>query len=81
MRSLSILAGASSMMAALAARSAMLERRIFGAENIERHLRRQKASYARGVDTSIATMSRHGGPHMHARESARRIRQMANGRG
>lgn len=81
MRSLSILAATSSMMAALSTRSAMLERRIFGAENIERHLRRQKASYARRADTSIAMMNRHGGPHMHARESTRRIRQMANARG
>lgn len=81
MRSLSILAATSSMMAALSARSAMIERRIFGAENIERHIRMQKRSHDRGAGTSIATMNRHGGPHKHTRESARRVRQMANARG
>lgn len=61
---------------ALAARSALFDRRIFGAANIERHIQRKKLVAARGAGTSIATGNRHGGAHQNAREAARRVRQM-----
>lgn len=46
------------------------ERRIFGYENIRRHLQRQKRTW--GASGSLA-----GHPHEHKREIARRLRQQA----
>jgi len=52
--------------------------RIYGADNIKRHLQRKKSAYERGAETSIAQVNRHTGkPHEHKREAARRVRQMA----
>lgn len=78
MKTNNLSAMAVSMASALAARSALFDRRIFGAANIERHLQAKKIDHARGSSTSIAEGNRHGGPHLHAREAARRVRQMEN---
>lgn len=51
--------------------------RVYGFENIRRHLQQKKRDHARGAETSIATGNRHGGPHLHQREIARRRRQAA----
>lgn len=71
----------SNLMGALAALSAtgqIATRKIYGAENIKRHLQRKKSVYARDAETSIAQGNRHTGrPHEHKREAARRMRQMA----
>lgn len=64
MRGLGAIAGA-----ALLAVSAIPQNRIYGAENIRRHLQRQKRD-ARGASGSLA-----GLPHKHEREIARRLRQ------
>lgn len=49
--------------------------RLFGYANIQRYLQRQKPNRARKARNSIATGNRHGGPHRHEREIARRLRQ------
>lgn len=49
--------------------------RTFGFDNIRRALQRQKRDHARDAENSIATGNRHGGPHEHKREIARRLRQ------
>jgi hypothetical protein len=52
--------------------------RIFGFENIQRHLRSQKRDHAKGAAGSIAQANRWTGkPHEHRREIARRARQEA----
>jgi hypothetical protein len=56
-------------LAAVAAASAPLAGRIYGYENIRRHLQRQKPNHSRAAG-SIA-----GLPHKHEREIARRLRQ------
>lgn len=52
--------------------------RIFGAENIRRHIRSKPRNYGRRAEASIAKLNRHtGSPHEHKREIARRSRQAA----
>lgn len=65
-----------SIAAAALASSAASTARIFGAENIRRHLQRQKRDHT-SASGSIATGNRWGGPHEHHREIARRQRQAA----
>jgi hypothetical protein len=47
-----------------------------GFDNIRRFLQQQKRDHA-DARGSIATGNRHGGPHLHQREIARRQRQAA----
>ena len=62
--------------AALVAIARGREGRIFGAENIRRHIQQQPRFYARGASNSIAKLNRHTKmPHEHKREIARRRRQ------
>lgn len=52
--------------------------RIFGAEAIARHVdQRSWKNHRMLASGSIATGNRHGGPHLHRREIARRQRQAA----
>jgi hypothetical protein len=52
--------------------------KIYGADNIKRHLQRKKSIHARDAETSIADVNRNTDePHQHSREAARRARQMA----
>lgn len=62
---------ASVAMAAVAARG--IANKIYGHDNIRRYLQQQKRTYDR--TGSIAEGNRWGGPHLHAREIARRKRQ------
>jgi hypothetical protein len=60
--------------------ASMMANRIYGAENIARHIRDygHTRSHARIARTSIATANRWTGkPHEHKREIARRLRQAA----
>jgi hypothetical protein len=70
---------AHALLAATAAAAATTAGRIYGAENIERHIQRfgRRADHAFKARCSIATGNRHGGPHLHQREIARRLRQEA----
>lgn len=66
-------AAAASLLAAADAGS-----RIFGFNNIQRHLQSQKRDRAKGAAGSIAQANRWTGrPHEHQREIARRARQSA----
>lgn len=58
--------------------SGMVDNRLFLHEHIKRTLQRAKPDPSRRAHTSIATGNRHGGPHQHNREMARRERQAAN---
>lgn len=77
-----MMAGASmsGMAGALARRAAGQGRKVFGADNISRYIRtygRTRPIYAHG---SIAQGNRHGGPHLHLRERARRLHAPGPGR-
>ena len=64
-------------LAALQAASHGRQHKIYGFENIRRHLQSKKRIYG-DASGSIATCNRHTGqPHEHQREAARRLRQMA----
>jgi hypothetical protein len=62
---------------ALAAAAQLRSGKIYGYENIRRHLQTHKPDHARGGN-SIAKLNRHTGqPHEHKREIQRRLRQQA----
>ena len=66
------------MSTSLGAVASIPRTRIYGAENIKRHLQQKKSFHARDAHTSIASINRHTGrPHEHKREAQRRLRQMA----
>lgn len=73
MKKLTAMALVGSMTSALALKAAAMTNRIFGFDNIKRHLQSQPRNYLCG--NSIAKGNRHGGAHEHKREIARNQRR------
>ena len=80
MKGKGIFAASAALAASMAVTMPAAVARIFGYENIRRHLQRQKRDHGASTN-SIAKVNRWTGqPHEHRREIARRARQAARRR-